>query len=137
MITPRARKDQGVAKPIAFRRAKRARALVLVAVLAAMNLGMTTVANAQTTGDDHAVQQFRQGEHAFQNQTATGTVDALELFHRGERAFQDQAGTADAQELFRRSERAFQDQTTRGTPAKVTDIEAVRAQNYVAPRQSR
>ena len=44
---------------------------------------------AQVTDEDTtAVEQFRRGERAFQDQATTGTVDALELFRQGERTFQ-------------------------------------------------
>jgi hypothetical protein len=60
------------------------RVLVLGAMLGAMSLSMTTIAQAQTTGGD-AVQRFRQGERASQEQAATGG-DAVQRFRQGERA---------------------------------------------------
>jgi hypothetical protein len=69
-----------------------ARTLVLAAALAVMYLtGTTAVAQAQTTDDD-AVERFRRGERASQEQTST---DAVELYRRGERASQVQT-TVDA-----------------------------------------
>ena len=82
MITPRG------ARPVAIRRWRLARVLVLAAVLAAMSLGVSAVAHAQTTGNN-AEELFRQGERDFQNRDAA--ADAEELFRQGERDFQDQA----------------------------------------------
>ena len=71
---------------------RRTRTLVLAVALAAMSLaGTTAVAQAQTS-DDHAVELYRRGERASQEQTST---DAVELYRRGERASQEQA-TVDA-----------------------------------------
>ena len=70
---------------------KRARALVVGAMLAAMNLaGMTAVAQAQPPD---AVEQFRRGERASQEQPTT--AEAVERFRHGERASQAQPTTAD------------------------------------------
>jgi hypothetical protein len=69
---------------------KRTHALVLVAMVAAMNLaGLTAIARAQPPD---GVEQFRRGERASQEQT---TSDAQEQFRRGERASQEQT-TSDA-----------------------------------------
>jgi hypothetical protein len=66
------------------------RALVLVAMVAAMNLpGMTAI--AQTQPPD-AVEQFRRGERASQEDRIP--AEAVEEFRRGERASQEQP-TAD------------------------------------------
>ena len=46
------------------------RVLVLGAMLGAMSLSMTSIAQAQTTSGD-AVQRFRQGERDSQEQAAT------------------------------------------------------------------
>jgi hypothetical protein len=64
------------------------RVLVLGAMLGAMSLSVTAIAQAQTTSDD-AVQRFRQGERASQEQAATGG-DAAQRFRQGERASQAQ-----------------------------------------------
>ena len=70
---------------------KRARALVVGAMLAAMNLaGMTAVAQAQPPD---AVEQFRRGERASQEQPTT--AEAVERFRHGERASQAQPTIAD------------------------------------------
>jgi hypothetical protein len=60
------------------------RVLVLGAMLGAMSLSVTAIAQAQTTSGD-AVQRFRQGERAFQEQAAT-SGDAVQRFRQGERA---------------------------------------------------
>jgi hypothetical protein len=66
------------------------RALVLTAMVAAMNLaGLTAIAHAQPPD---GVEQFRRGERASQEQS---TTDAQEQFRRGERASQEQT-TSDA-----------------------------------------
>jgi hypothetical protein len=86
---------------------KLARALVLGAMVAAMNLaGMTTVAHAYPLDPaaDHAV--------AAQQQP----TDAVELFSRGERASQEQT-TADA--TVRRLLAREQSSIPSGTPAQV------------------
>jgi hypothetical protein len=59
------------------------RVLVLGAMLGAMSLSVTAIAQAQTTSGD-AVQRFRQGERAFQEQAATSS-DAVQRFRQGER----------------------------------------------------
>jgi hypothetical protein len=59
------------------------RVLVLGAMLGAMSLSMTTIAQAQTTSGD-AVQRFRQGERASQEQAST-SGDAAQRFRQGER----------------------------------------------------
>jgi hypothetical protein len=86
---------------------KRTHALVLVAMVAAMNLaGLTAIAQAQPPD---TVEQFRRGERASQqDRTAT---DAVERFRQSERASQQQPTTAEAVEEFRRGERASQEQT--------------------------
>jgi hypothetical protein len=69
---------------------QRTRALVLAAMVAAMNLpGMTAI--AQTQPPD-AVEQFRRGERASQEDRTP--AEAVEEFRRGERASQEQP-TAD------------------------------------------
>jgi hypothetical protein len=69
-----------------------ARTVVLAVALAAMSLaGTTAVAQPRTTEDD-AVELFRRGERASQEQIST---DAVELYRRGERASQVQT-TVDA-----------------------------------------
>jgi hypothetical protein len=98
---------------------KRTRALVVGATLAAMTLaGMTAVAQAHVTEYTikpyaSAPLEPRAGESHRQvaSQQQTATSDAVELFRRGERASQEQNPT-DAVELFRRGERASQDQPT-------------------------
>jgi hypothetical protein len=97
---------------------KVARALIIGAILAAMNLaGMTAVAQAHPS-DDPTSQRHRAlgqveflatADHAVASQQQP--TDALELYRRGERASQEQNPT-DAVELFRRGERASQDQPT-------------------------
>ena len=59
------------------------RVLMLGAILGAMSLSTTTIAQAQTTSGD-AVQQFRQGERASQEQAAP-SGDAAQRFRQGER----------------------------------------------------
>jgi hypothetical protein len=81
---------------------KLARALIIGAMLAAMNLaGMTAVAQAHTS-DDPASQRHRAlgqveflatADHAVASQQQP--TDALEQFRRGERASQDQPTIAD------------------------------------------
>jgi hypothetical protein len=90
---------------------KHTRALVLVAIVAAMNLAGMAVAQAQPPD---GIEQFRRGERASQEQSTT--AEAVEEFRRGERAAQEQTA-ADA---------ALQRQLARerfsipsGTPAKV------------------
>jgi hypothetical protein len=69
---------------------KHTRALVLTAIVAAVNLaGMTAIAQAQPPD---GIEQFRRGERASQEQS---TTDAQERFRRGERASQEQT-TSDA-----------------------------------------
>ncbi|MFL6270183.1 MAG: hypothetical protein ACJ75A_08480 [Actinomycetes bacterium] len=58
------------------------RVLVLGAMLGAMSLSVTAIAQAQTTSGD-AVQRFRQGERAFQEAATSG--DAVQRFRQGER----------------------------------------------------
>jgi hypothetical protein len=84
-------------RPIAIRRSRLARSLVLVAVLAAMSLGMTA-AYAQPLIDH----------------------DDGQVTRHHQRASKDQVGTAAAEQAFRHLERAAQDQATTGTPGKVT-----------------
>jgi hypothetical protein len=92
------------------------RVLVLGAMLGAMSLSVTAIAQAQTTSGD-AVQRFRQGERAFQEQAAT-SGDAVQRFRQGERASQEQAATGgDAVQRFRQGERASQAQPTVPVPA--------------------
>jgi hypothetical protein len=68
---------------------KRTHALVLVAMVAAMNLaGMTAIAQAQPSD---AVEQFRRGERASQDDSTP--AEAVEEFRRGERASQEQPAT--------------------------------------------
>jgi hypothetical protein len=65
---------------------KRTRALVLAAIVAAMNLtAITAIAQGQPTD---ALEQFRRGERASQQQPTT--AEAVEEFRRGERASQQQ-----------------------------------------------
>jgi hypothetical protein len=93
---------------------KLARVLALGVLLAAMNLaGMTAVAQAQTTEDD-AVQLFRRGERASQEQTST---DAVELFRRGERASQERTTPDPALQRVLAQEHSY---NFGATPAEVT-----------------
>ena len=63
---------------------KHTRALILTAIVVAMNLaGMTAIAQAQPPD---AVEQFRRGERASQQQPTT--AEAVEEFRRAERASQ-------------------------------------------------
>jgi hypothetical protein len=92
------------------------RVLVLGAMLGAMSLSVTAIAQAQTTSGD-AAQLFRQGERASQEQAATGG-DAVQRFRQGERASQEQAATGgDAAQRFRQGERASQEQAATGGDA--------------------
>jgi hypothetical protein len=92
------------------------RVLVLGAMLGAMSLSVTAIAQAQTTSGD-AAQRFRQGERASQEQAATGG-DAVQRFRQGERASQEQAATGgDAAQRFRQGERASLAQPTVPVPA--------------------
>jgi chemotaxis response regulator CheB len=92
------------------------RVLVLGAMLGAMSLSVTAIAQAQTTSGD-AVQQFRQGERDSQEQAAT-SGDAVQRFRQGERAFQEQAATSsDAVQRFRQGERTSLTQPTVPVPA--------------------
>ena len=92
------------------------RVLVLGAMLGAMSLSATAIAQAQTTSGD-AAQLFRQGERAFQEQAAT-SGDAVQRFRQGERAFQEQAATSsDAAQRFRQGERDSLAQPTVPVPA--------------------
>ena len=59
------------------------RVLVLGAMLGAMSLSVTAIAQAQTTSDD-AVQRFRQGDRDSQEKAAT-SGDAAQRFRQGER----------------------------------------------------
>jgi hypothetical protein len=71
---------------------KRTNALVLAAMVAAINLaGMTAVAQAQPPD---GVEQFRRGERASQEQSTT--AEAVEEFRRGERVASPEQTTADA-----------------------------------------
>ena len=70
---------------------KHTRALILTAIVVAMNLaGMTAIAQAQPPD---AVEQFRRGERASQQQPTT--AEAVEEFRRAERASQQQPTSAD------------------------------------------
>jgi hypothetical protein len=92
------------------------RVLVLGAMLGAMSLSVTAIAQAQTTSGD-AAQLFRQGERASREQAATGG-DAVQRFRQGERASQEQAATGgDAAQRFRQGERASLAQPTVPVPA--------------------
>jgi hypothetical protein len=92
------------------------RVLVLGAMLGAMSLSVTAIAQAQTTSGD-AAQLFRQGERASQEQAAT-SGDAVQRFRQGERASQEQAATGgDAAQRFRQGERASLAQPTVPVPA--------------------
>jgi hypothetical protein len=92
------------------------RVLVLGAMLGAMSLSVTAIAQAQTTSGD-AAQLFRQGERAAQEQAAT-SGDAVQRFRQGERASQEQAATGgDAAQRFRQGERASLAQPTVPVPA--------------------
>jgi hypothetical protein len=96
------------------------RALVLAAMVAAMNLaGITAIAHAndQLTSDQHARrpptqaqvgETYRHDPDALAAQGSSG--DAVERFRQSERASQEQNRTAEAVEEFRRSERASQQQ---------------------------
>jgi hypothetical protein len=86
---------------------KLARAVVLVAMLAAMHLaGLVAVAQAHTSNDPASarhrapgrVEFLATGDHAVASQEQPTAADALQLFRRGERASQEQptAGTAAA-----------------------------------------
>jgi hypothetical protein len=113
--------------PTPMSMSKLPRAVVLVAMLAAIHLaGLVAVAQAHTSIDP-ANARYRAlgrvefpatGDHAvaFQEQP---TADAQQRFRRGERASLDQPTTADAQQVFRRGERASLDQPTAGTFAAV------------------
>jgi hypothetical protein len=71
---------------------KRTHALVLAAIVVAMNLAaMTTIAQAQPPD---GVERFRRGERASQEQSAP--ADAVERFRRSERASQQQPTSADS-----------------------------------------
>jgi hypothetical protein len=87
---------------------KRARALVVGAMLAAMNLaGMTAVAQAQTSDEPASNQDgrppterqvgesYRNYHEALAGQAQTTQDDAVERFRRGERASQAQPTIAD------------------------------------------
>lgn len=66
---------------------KRTHALVLAAIVMAMNLAaMTAIAQAQPAD---AVEQFRRGERASQEDSTP--AEAMEEFRRGERASQQQS----------------------------------------------
>jgi hypothetical protein len=92
------------------------RVLVLGAMLGAMSLSVTAIAQVQTTSGD-AAQLFRQGERASQEQAAT-SGDAVQRFRQGERASQEQAATGgDAAQRFRQGERASLAQPTVPVPA--------------------
>jgi hypothetical protein len=109
---------------------KRTRALILAAMVAAMNLaGMTTVAQAQTSDEPASNQDARQppaerqvGEpyrnyhEALAAQAQTAQDDAVERFRRGERASQEQT-TADA--ALRRQLARERFSIPSGTPAQV------------------
>jgi hypothetical protein len=93
-------------------------ALVLAAIVMAMNLaGTTTIAQAHSN-DDPAGKRHRvlgqlellTAEDAAASQEQP--TDGVEQFRRGERASQEQSTPADAVERFRRSERASQQQPT-------------------------
>jgi hypothetical protein len=91
---------------------KRRHALVLVAMVAAMNLaGLTAIAQAQPPD---AVEQFRRGERASQDDSTQ--AEAVEEFRRGERASQEQT-TADA--TVRRLLARERFSIPNGTPAQV------------------
>jgi hypothetical protein len=118
MLIPRGIRDRGVVRPITVRRLRLAHALVLGAALAAMSLGMTAVAHAQTTGDDDNEQLFRRRPRASQDQS--GRVHAEELFRHLERTAQQEPGAVGSEEQFRRGERASQDPAGTGTLALAT-----------------
>jgi hypothetical protein len=91
---------------------KRTHALVLVAMVAAMNLaGLTAIARAQPPD---AIEQFRRGERASQDDSTP--AEAVEEFRRGERASQEQT-TADA--TVRRLLARERFSIPNGTPAQV------------------
>jgi hypothetical protein len=90
---------------------KHTRALVLVAIVAAMNLAGMAVAQAQPPD---GIEQFRRGERASQEQGTT--AQAVEQFRRGERASQEQ-GTTDAAVQRQLARERFS--IPSGTPAKV------------------
>jgi hypothetical protein len=112
---------------------KHTRALVLAAMVAAMNLaGLTAMAQAQPPD---AVEQFHRGERTTQeNRTPT---DAVERFRQSERASQQQPTTAEAVEEFRRAERAFQKQPTTADPTQQELAERWNDWHYQATRMSR
>jgi hypothetical protein len=97
---------------------KRTHALVLAAIVAAMNLAaLTAIAQAQPPD---AVEQFRRGERASQQDNTP--ADAVERFRRGERASQEQtaaedqtAADATVQRLLARERSSIPS----GTPAQV------------------
>jgi hypothetical protein len=91
---------------------KRTRALVLVAIVAAMNLaGLTAIAQAQPPD---GIEQLRRGERASQEDSTP--AEAMEEFRRGERASQEQT-TADA--TVRRLLARERFSIPNGTPAQV------------------
>jgi hypothetical protein len=88
---------------------KRARTLVLAAILAAMNLaGTTAIAQAQPP-------------------------DGVERFRRGERASQEQPTTAEAVERFRHSERASQARPTVADDTRRPPTEAQVGESWRQP----
>jgi hypothetical protein len=96
---------------------KSAYALVLGAVVAALSLGMTAVAQAQERApeSDDAGQLFRQGERAAQMPPAPSDAVARVWRAEGLKA----RTTKDGVELFRQGERDMQEQaTTPGRPAE-------------------
>jgi hypothetical protein len=97
---------------------KPTRALVLVAMVMAMNLaGLTAIAQAQPPD---AVEQFRRGERASQEDNTP--ADAVERFRRGERASQEQTAAEDqtaAGATVRRLLARERSSIPSGTPAQV------------------
>jgi hypothetical protein len=111
------RKDRGMSTPIAIRRSRLARSLVLGAALAAMSLG-ATAAHAQPLSDHDGGQAIRHRERV--SQEPVGITAAEQAFRHRERVSRDPAATAGAEQAFRHDERVSQDQPTAPTPGEVT-----------------
>jgi hypothetical protein len=111
------RKDRGMSTPIAIRRSRLARSLVLGAALAAMSLG-ATAAHAQPLSDHDGGQAIRHRERV--SQEPVGITAAEQAFRHRERVSRDPAATAGAEQAFRHDERVSQDQPTAPTPVEVT-----------------
>ena len=107
---------------------KLARALLLVATVAAMNVaGLTAVAHTQASNQPtrrppthvQSGKPYRYYHDALAAQAQTGQADAVEQFRRGERASQEQTATGDVGQRGQAERWNYYNHATRMSPAEL------------------